>query len=321
MRIVVALGGNALLQRGDKPDAGIQLDHIRAAAHALAPLAAQHDLLVCHGNGPQVGLLALESQTDPVLTRPYPLDVLGAQTQGMIGYWLAQCLRNAGVTRPVISLITQVTVDPADETFTTPTKFVGPGYPQAGARQLATRHGWTVARDGDQWRRVVPSPTPQRVIEHDTIAHLLAARTVVICGGGGGAPVTEDPTGQLTGVQAVIDKDLTAALLAITLHADRLLILTDVTAVMRGFGTPEATPIRYLDLDQLAETHFPTGSMGPKIAACRQFVTATGKPAAIGSLTDATAILAGLAGTIITATAHPPMPMPATSSAAARHPS
>jgi carbamate kinase len=305
VRIVVALGGNALLERGEKPDAGVQLRHVRTAAEALAPLTVEHDVIVCHGNGPQVGLLALESENDPALTRPYPLDVLGAQTQGMIGYWLTQSLRNAGATGPVLSVITQVVVDPSDPAFATPTKFVGPGYTRDRARQLSDQHGWSTAQDGPQWRRVVPSPEPQRIVEQDSIVQLVQAGAVVICGGGGGAPVIDDGAAGLQGVEAVIDKDLTAALLAIAVRADRLLLLTDVEAVMRDFGTPRQAPLSQLDLDDLTHLTFPAGSMGPKIEACTRFVAATGHPAVIGSLADATAALDGRAGTTITAPQHP----------------
>lgn len=301
MRVVVALGGNALLQRGDKPDAAIQIEHVRTAAEALAPLAAEHEVLLCHGNGPQVGLLALESQADQSLTRPYPLDALGAQTQGMIGYWLAQSLRNAGVTRPIASLVTQTVVDLADTAFETPTKYVGAVYPRRVAEELAERHGWTVAADGVAWRRVVASPEPVRIVEQSSIDGLLQAGTLVICGGGGGVPVAQEAGGRLRGVQAVVDKDLTAAMLAVAVRADRLLVLTDVAAVMRHFGTPEATELRRVDLDELDRMQFPAGSMGPKITACKRFVLATRQPAAIGSLRDAGDVLAGIAGTTITA--------------------
>ena len=300
MRIVVALGGNALLRRGEKPDATIQIEHVRAAAEALAPIALRHQLIICHGNGPQVGMLSLESENDPALSRPYPMDVLVAQTQGMIGYWLAQCLRNAGVTSPILSLVTQTLVDPVDPAFAAPTKFVGPVYTRSQARQLADQHGWAIAADGERWRRVVPSPEPQRIIEQTSITQLLEHHAVVICGGGGGAPVTADSAGRLTGVEAVVDKDATAALLAIAVGADRLLVLTDVAAVMEHFGTPQAAELRRLDLAELAALRFPAGSMGPKIDACRRFVASTGKTAAIGSLTDATAVLNGTAGTTLT---------------------
>lgn len=295
---MVALGGNALLERGEPPEAAVQLGHIEKAAHALAPLAAEHDLIVCHGNGPQVGLLALESAADRTLRRPYPLDALGAQTQGMIGYWLTQSLRNAGVTKPVLAVVTQTVVDPADPAFADPAKFVGPVYPYGQAQRLADLRGWTIARDGEHWRRVVPSPTPQRIVEQYSIDALVAAGTVVVCGGGGGAPVI-DAAG-LRGVEAVVDKDLTATLLAVALDADRLVLLTDVPGVMARFGTPEAALLPRLDLDELADMTFPAGSMGPKIDACRRFVTATGRPAAIGALADASAVLAGANGTTIT---------------------
>jgi carbamate kinase len=303
VRIVVALGGNALLVRGERPDAAIQRRHVRQAAQALAPLATSHQLIVCHGNGPQVGVLALESQADRTLTAPYPLDVLGAQTQGMIGYWLAQELRNAGITRPAAAVLSQTVVDPADPAFAKPSKFIGPVYERAQAETLAHRHGWTVAPDGPGWRRVVASPEPQRLIEMEAIRILVEQGILVVCGGGGGAPVIEADDGILTGVDAVVDKDLTAAQLALHLDADRLLVLTDVPAVMRGYGTPHAEAIPTIDVDELAAMPFPAGSMGPKIDAVRRFVRATGRAAAIGALGDAVAILNGQRGTTIT----PPM--------------
>lgn len=300
MRIVIALGGNALLARGDKPDAAIQLAHLRTAAEAIAPLTADHDVLICHGNGPQVGLLSLESQSDHALTRPYPLDDLVAETQGMIGYWLAQALHNAGVRKPVLGLITQTLVDTADPAFAVPTKFVGSGYPREQAEQLAEQHGWTVAADGGHWRRVVASPEPVRIIEQDSITGLLDAGAVVICGGGGGAAVSENTAGQLTGVEAVVDKDYVAAMLGIAVKAERMLVLTDVSAVMANYGTAQATALTTLDVDELGGMAFPAGSMGPKIEACRRFAVATGHPAVIGALPDALALLAGTAGTTIT---------------------
>ena len=301
MRVVVALGGNALLERGEKPDAVIQQRHVRRAAHALAPLAAEHELIICHGNGPQVGLLSLESEADASLSEPYPLDALGAQTQGMIGYWLAQELRNAGVAHPVVAVVTQTVVHSADPAFTNPTKFIGPVYSEHRARRLATKHGWHVAADGPVWRRVVPSPQPQRIVEQASVRQLLGMRAVVICGGGGGAPVIEDDTGQLIGVEAVVDKDLTAATIAIDLNADRLLVLTDVSAVMRDFGTPSTSPLHRVTIGELADMHFPLGSMGPKIEACRRFTEDTGRPSVIGALDDAAALLAGTAGTTVVA--------------------
>jgi carbamate kinase len=297
MRIVVALGGNALLMRGERADASVQLHHVEAAARALAPLAAAHELVVCHGNGPQIGLLALESEADPSLTRPYPLDTLGAETQGMIGYWLAQSLRNAGVRKPVLAVITQTVVDAADPAFATPTKFIGPIYDRAQADRLAEQNGWTMTSDGPHWRRVVPSPEPLRLVEQESIEQLVSGGTIVVCAGGGGAPVVGN--GRLHGVEAVVDKDLTSAELAIALKADRLLLLTDVPAVMTDFGLPDAEPLQQLDLAELRQLTFPAGSMGPKVEACRRFVQKTGLVAAIGALTDAEAILQGLAGTTI----------------------
>lgn len=299
MRLVVALGGNALLRRGERPDAAPQLLHVQAAAEALAPLAAEHELVVCHGNGPQVGLLALESGADTSLARAYPLDALVAQTQGMLGYWLTQALANAGVARPALALVTQVLVDADDPALRAPTKPIGPVYDRAQADRLAAEHGWTVAPDGPHWRRVVPSPLPVGVVEQDSVEQLLRSGAVVVCGGGGGAPVVRDRAGALRGVEAVVDKDLTSAVLAVALAADHLLVLTDVAAVMEGYGTPEARPLRSLTLSELGARTFPAGSMGPKTAACAQFVRATGKPATIGALEDAAALLAGTAGTTV----------------------
>ena len=300
MRLVVALGGNALLHRGERPDATVQLKHVRAAAEVLAPLANEHELIICHGNGPQVGLLALESEADPSISRAYPFDALGAQTQGMIGYWLSQSLHNAGAVGPVLSIITQVRVDALDPAFASPSKFVGSVYSREQAGNLAAARGWSVAADGLGWRRVVPSPEPQDIVELSSMAALLGQHTTLICGGGGGAPVVQEAGGQLRGVEAVVDKDLTSALLAISLEADMLLILTDVSAVMIEYGTTRQTALRHADLDELETMSFPAGSMGPKVEACRRFVAATGNPAAIGSIKDAPLLLTGEAGTRIT---------------------
>lgn len=301
MLTVVALGGNALLQREDKPDAVIQRHHIRAAARSLAPLAEEDQLLICHGNGPQIGLLAIESQDDPSLASAYPLDALGAQTQGMIGYWLAQELHNAGVSRPIVAVVTQTVVDAADPGFCAPSKFIGGVYPRAEAEQLAARHGWEIRADGPLWRRVVPSPEPSGIVEQGCVQSLLDSGAVVICAGGGGAPVIRNEHGQLVGVEAVVDKDYVSARIALDMGADRMLILTDVPALMRDFGTPEERPIDHLSVDQLADLHLPDGSMGPKAAACARFTGATGRPSGIGALADAAAILRGESGTTITA--------------------
>lgn len=300
MRIVAAIGGNALLRRGERPDAAVQLRHVQAAAVALAPLARDHELILCHGNGPQVGLLALETEADPELSQPYPLDVLGAQTQGMIGYWLTQALQNAGVPAPVVAVVTQTLVDAEDPSFAAPTKFIGPVYDRALGHQLARRHGWPIARDGDHWRRVVASPEPVGILELSAVLLLVRAGATVVCAGGGGSPVVRDAGGALSGRSAVVDKDLTAALLAIETDADQLLLLTDVPAVLRDFGTDHATTLSRLDVAELVGMDLPAGSMGPKAEACRRFVDATGRPATIGAVSDAAAVLAGAAGTRIT---------------------
>jgi carbamate kinase len=300
MRIVVALGGNALLKRGEPPDAANQIANIAEAVEALAPLARHHELVVTHGNGPQIGVLAVESASDPRLSQPYPLDVLGSQTQGMIGYWLLQAFQNALPGRQVASLINQTLVLAHDPALDNPTKFVGEVYEQEEANRLAQERGWTVRQDGNGWRRVVGSPQPQRVVETRQIRLLLRSGAVVICAGGGGVPVIRDERGKLRGLEAVIDKDLTAAVLAEALEADVLLVLSDVPNVVNGFGTPEATPISRITPGALRRGSFPAGSMGPKVDAVCRFVELTGDMAAIGRLKDAEAILAGDAGTIVT---------------------
>jgi carbamate kinase len=300
MRIVVALGGNALLERGQRPDAAVQRANTVRAVRALTPLAERHEIVITHGNGPQVGLLALESAADPDLTVPYPLDVLGAQTQGMIGYWLLQALQNALPGRQVAAVLNQTLVSAADPAFAMPTKFVGAVYDEKRARDLAAVRGWSVARDGEHWRRVVPSPEPYRVIETRIIRRLLAEGTVVVCAGGGGVPVVRDEAGKLSGVEAVIDKDLATAKLAEALEADALLLLTDVPAVQRGFGTPAAEAISRATPAALRRERFPAGSMGPKVEAICRFVEVTGDLGAIGALADAVAILDGKAGTVVT---------------------
>ncbi|WP_284740597.1 carbamate kinase [Amycolatopsis sp. RTGN1] len=306
MRILVALGGNALLRRGERPDADLQQVNVLAAAEAIAELAAEHEVVLTHGNGPQVGMLALESAADPALTRPYPLDVLGAQTQGMIGYLLGQALRNVVPGRQVATLLTQTLVSVADPAFADPTKFVGPVYTEDQAASLAAERGWTVRQDGPAWRRVVPSPRPQRVVETRVIRALVEAGTIVVCAGGGGVPVVRDEhTGRLRGVEAVVDKDQTAALLAEALDADALLLLTDVPAVVDHYGTSQATPIHRTTPAQLRSRDFPAGSMGPKVDAACRFVELTGNVAAIGALDSPAAMLRGAEGTIITPAGRP----------------
>jgi carbamate kinase len=299
VRIVIALGGNALLERGDRPDSDIQERNTAIAVAALAPLAHDHEVIVTHGNGPQVGVLAIESASDRSLSHPFPLDTLGAETQGLIGYWLAQELQNRLPERLVSALVTQTVVDPADPAFELPTKFVGTVYGATEADALARDRGWNVAADGDRWRRVVASPTPIRIVETDVIRLLVDAGVVVVCAGGGGIPVVVGADGNLQGIEAVIDKDLTAALLAEEMGADALIILTDVDGVFRDHGTPDAEMIRSTTPTALRAMPFPTGSMGPKVDAVCRFVERTRGFAAIGSLPDAAAVLTGERGTLV----------------------
>jgi carbamate kinase len=300
VRIVVALGGNALLRRGQKPDADVQEANVAAAVRALAPLAAEHELVITHGNGPQVGVLALQSASDPHLSTPYPFDVLGAQTQGMIGYWLLQAMQNALPGRQVAAIINQTLVEANDPAFDDPSKFVGEIYSEAEAHRLARERGWVVKPDGSSWRRVVGSPRPQRVVETRLIRLFLTSGAIVVCAGGGGVPVIRNEEGRLEGVEAVVDKDLTSAVLAEALEADALLVLTDVPHVQRGFGTAAAAPILRATPAALRREDFPAGSMGPKVDAVCRFVEVTGDMAAIGRLEDAVAIIEGTAGTIVT---------------------
>lgn len=301
VRIVAALGGNALLERGERPDAEVQERHVSEAVGALAPLARAHELVITHGNGPQVGLLALQSAQDPALSRPYPFDVLGAQTQGMIGYWLARAIRNEVPGKQVGCLICQTLVSAADPAFTNPTKFVGPGYDEPSARARAAEHGWAIAQDGEKWRRVVPSPEPVEILELPLIEALLRVDAVVICTGGGGIPVVRAVDSGLAGVDAVVDKDLTSALLAQTLAADALLLLTDVPGVLNAYGTSAARPIEQATVAELRGDRLPAGSMGPKVEAACRFAAATGKKAVIGRLDEAEAMFLGKAGTTVVA--------------------
>jgi carbamate kinase len=296
MRVVVALGGNALLRRGETVDAETQRRNVAAAVEALAGLARSHELVITHGNGPQVGLLALQGESS-VQSSPYPLDVLGAETEGMIGYLLDQELVNALGARPVATLLTQVIVDPDDRAFGDPTKFIGPVYTKERAQQLASSRHWAIAADGDHWRRVVPSPEPRGIVELSTIRLLVEAGVLVVCVGGGGIPVVVDRDGRLHGVEGVVDKDLAAALLAEGLGADALLMLTDVDGVQVNWGTPQARRLSEVSAGELAGMTFAAGSMGPKVQAACRFAERTGGMAAIGSLADAAEILRGRRGT------------------------
>ena len=288
------MGGNALLRRGEPAEAATQRAHVRRAASALAALAREHELVITHGNGPQVGLLALEAAAYEAVA-PYPLDVLGAESQGMIGYLLVQALGNELVDRNVAAVLTQVVVDEADPAFASPTKPIGPIYSEAEARRLAAANDWAIARDGQHFRRVVPSPEPREIVELESVARLLDAGEVVVCAGGGGVPVVRTTLG-LDGVEAVIDKDLTASLLAERLGADRLLMLTDVPFVERDWGEPSATAIGLTTPFELRSLSFAAGSMGPKIEAACRFVERTGGEAVIGALDELAAVARGARG-------------------------
>jgi carbamate kinase len=295
--LVVALGGNALLKRGEPLEANIQRKNIVLAAKTIAQLTQQWRVVLVHGNGPQVGLLALQNSAYDRVT-PYPLDILGAESQGMIGYMLQQALKNQLPQREISVLLTQVEVDPDDPAFHNPTKYIGPVYDPAQADALQAEKGWVFKADGKAFRRVVPSPQPKRIVESDAIQALIARDHLVICNGGGGVPVVEKADGY-HGLEAVIDKDLSAALLANQIHADALLILTDADAVYLDWGKPTQRPLAQVTPERLSEMQFDAGSMGPKVSACADFVSRCHGIAGIGSLADGPAILAGDKGTLI----------------------
>ena len=306
MRIVVALGGNALLRRGEPMTADNQRANVRTAARALAPIAREHELVVTHGNGPQVGLLELQAQAYAGVS-PYPLDILGAQTEGMIGYLIEQELGNLlPEEQPLATLLTMTEVDPDDPAFADPTKFVGPVYDEVTARAAAAEHGWVVKQDGPFWRRVVPSPRPMRIFEIRPIDLLLRAGCVVICAGGGGIPTmfgsAPAEANVLGGVEAVIDKDLASAVLARELAADVFVMATDVPAVQTDWGMPSAREVAAASPEWLRAQRFAAGSMGPKVQAAIAFAEANPRGrSVIGSLEDIGALLAGTAGTHVSA--------------------
>ncbi len=299
MRVVIALGGNALLRRGQALTAENQRHNVQIAAQALAPIACHHELVISHGNGPQVGLLALQSTAYQPQTA-FPLDILDAETEGMIGYLIEQELVNRlPEKRRCATLLTQIKVDADDPAFKHPSKPIGPVYDVSEARKLARERGWSIAPDGAQYRRVVPSPKPKRILELSVIDLLLTQGVVVICAGGGGIPTVCRDDGSLIGVEAVIDKDLASSLLARELNAEAFVMLTDVDAVYRDWGTPKAHPIRHMSPEQAARFSFAPGSMGPKVEAAIEFVEHSGGTAGIGALSDAYSILRGEAGTVI----------------------
>jgi carbamate kinase len=305
MLIVTALGGNALLKRGQPMTAQNQRENVRIAAQALAPVAAEHDMVIGHGNGPQVGLLALQGAAYPAV-EAYPLDVLDAETEGMVGYMIEQELGNLlPFERPFATLLTMIEVDTKDPAFANPTKFIGPVYDKAAADRLAAEKGWAFKADGDHWRRVVASPEPKRIFELRPMKWLLEKHAIVIAAGGGGIPTAYDPNAErkLVGVECVIDKDLATELLARELGADVYVMLTDADAVYEGWGTPDQRAIRRASPEALGAMAFAAGSMGPKVEAACRFARATGKRAAIGELSQLGRILTGEAGTTIDVTA------------------
>jgi len=280
--------------------AEVQRENVRVAARALAPIALDHELVISHGNGPQVGLLALQADAFQGV-EPYPLDVLGAQTEGMIGYMIEQELGNLmPYEQPFATILTMVEIDPRDPAFDNPTKPIGPVYGKEEATQLAEQRGWTIARDGKEWRRVVPSPKPQHIFEIRPIRWLIEHGVIVICTGGGGIPTMYKPGRILQGAEVVIDKDLASTLLARELEANMIILATDVDGVYASWGEPDAELLHHVTLQELASYDFAAGSMGPKVEAACSFVEETGGRAAIGSLADLEMIIAGEAGTIIT---------------------
>jgi carbamate kinase len=300
MRILAALGGNALLRRGEPMTADTQRANVETAAASLAAIiAAGHQLVITHGNGPQVGLIALQAAAGPP-DGVYPLDILGAESEGMIGYLIELAMRNLLPEGALVAcLLTTTRVDADDPAFQHPTKPIGPVYDEAEAKGFAKTLGWSIAPDGPKWRRVVPSPEPLEILEAPVIAMLAERGVTVICAGGGGIPVIARTEGGLLGIEAVIDKDRASALLAVALKADRLLLLTDVDAVYSGFGKPDAKAIARIDAATIDSQDYPAGSMRPKVEAAAMFAKAGGGTAAIGRLQDGIAILDGTAGTII----------------------
>lgn len=304
MKIVLALGGNALLRRGQPQGAAQQLANVERAAAQMALIAAQvpaHQIVIAHGNGPQVGLLALQAAAYTAVAA-YPLDVLGAESEGMVGYLLEQALNNELPGRVVATLITRTEVSLADPAFAAPSKPIGPVYTPEQARSIAEQRGWAMAADGAGMRRVVACPQPLRVLSLQAIEWLLSHGALVVAAGGGGVPVALQPHGdghRLQGVEAVIDKDTCSALLARQLQADCLLIATDVPALYLDFGLSTQRPLARSTPQALMKLQFAAGSMAPKVLAACAFVKATGARAVIGALDHIEAMLQGEAGTQI----------------------
>jgi carbamate kinase len=298
MRIVMALGGNALLQKDQPPEAEVQWQNIVGAARAIAHIADDNELIITHGNGPQVGILAMQAENYQGV-RPYPLDILDAESEGMLGYQIEQALINAIPEREVVAVLTQVLVDENDNAFKNPGKPIGPFYQKTERPRLEEQYGRDLVETANGLRRVVPSPQPKQIIELSAIRLLVEHGMIVVCNGGGGIPVVRDSSGSIRGVAAVVDKDLSSALLATLLEADSLLLLTNVDAVYRDWGEEKAGPIRQATIDELRTLSFEEGTMAPKVAAACQFVETTGKCAYIGHLNRINEIIIGRSGTKI----------------------
>ncbi len=296
VRVLIALGGNALIPRGEPLEVDVQRRAARAAASALAPAIEHHQVILTHGNGPQVGLLALQAEAYEDVPG-YPLDVLVAESEGMIGYILETEMSRV-TDQPILTVLTRTVVRATDPAFQHPTKPIGPRYRRDDTIRRLAERGWDLRTDGDAFRRVVPSPEPIRILQSELIRMLVDAGVLVICAGGGGIPVIESD-GQTFGVEAVVDKDLTSALLAIDLAADRFISLTDVDGVYEGWGTPTSQLIRTATPGRLRALDLEAGSMGPKVEAACRFVEATGNPASIGRLRQAAGIVDGAAGTTV----------------------
>ena len=297
MRIVIALGGNALLRRGEEMTAENQRKNIQLAVKSLAPIAVQNELVISHGNGPQVGLLSLQSAAYKEVEE-YPLDILGAQTEGMIGYMIEQELGNLlPIEIPIASILTMVEVDPEDPAFDNPTKPIGPIYTKEEAEKLKKEKGWSIKLDGEYWRRVVASPEPHRIFQLRPIHWLLEKNTIVICAGGGGIPTIYNKEGNLEGVEVVIDKDRASSLLAFELEADVLIMATDTEGVYLDWGTDSEKIISETTPEEIRKYDFDIGSMGPKVEAACSFVERSGQRAVIGSLKDIEKMVNGTAGT------------------------
>lgn len=303
MRILLALGGNGLLRGGEPASAERQLRNLEAAASVVAELAAAHEVIIADGNGPQVGLLALQNEAFPDVSA-HPLD-LWAETEGMVGHTLELAIRNRLPERDVVSVLTEVVVASGDPAFDKPTKPIGPIYDDDEAQRLRRDRGWTFGRDGIGFRRLVPSPEPNAIAEIRSLRVLVDSGALVVCAGGGGVPIALNDDGAMHGVEAVVDRDLTAALLARRLDVD-LLLLTAVDVVHRDWNTPSERPIACADPAELRSLRFAARSIGAKVEAACRFTEATGRRAAIGALSDALPIAQGAAGTQVVAGAGGP---------------